>query len=188
MAKQDKRIARSIKLMKESYLQLLKEKPMEKISVVEICERAGISRYTFYSHYEDINALRNDLQQQLCREFFSSVNLYKFDRNSRPALDALVHQIRTEPDLFALLFGTSISKENMVALIEDLFQLTLPVWSAHSALPQDQIRLIYCYMISGIFSMVREWYQSGFSTDEETIKDLMENLVRHGVYHYIYTK
>lgn len=33
---------------------LLKKKPMDKLSVVEVCQSAGISRTTFYKYFQDI--------------------------------------------------------------------------------------------------------------------------------------
>jgi AcrR family transcriptional regulator len=36
----------------EALLNLMKEKPYSKISVSEICKRAGVSRQTFYTLFE----------------------------------------------------------------------------------------------------------------------------------------
>ena len=41
-------------------MQLLDEKPFEKITVREVLERAGLSKKAFYNHYLDINALAAD--------------------------------------------------------------------------------------------------------------------------------
>lgn len=41
----------------ESFLKLLNEKPLDKITVREIVEDCGINRNTFYYHFEDIHSL-----------------------------------------------------------------------------------------------------------------------------------
>ena len=48
---EDKRIKKTKDCLRNAMLAILDEKPFEKISVTEICERAGVSRITFYTHY-----------------------------------------------------------------------------------------------------------------------------------------
>ena len=52
----DRRIARSTKALKKALVELLEEKTIDEISVTEITERAGYTRKTFYSRYEDKSA------------------------------------------------------------------------------------------------------------------------------------
>lgn len=41
-------------LIQKALTKLLREKPIHRISVKELCEEAGINRGTFYAHYTDI--------------------------------------------------------------------------------------------------------------------------------------
>ena len=41
-------------LIRKAFTSLLSQKPIQSISVKELCELAGINRGTFYSHYTDI--------------------------------------------------------------------------------------------------------------------------------------
>lgn len=65
-AKEDRRTAYSKKIIRESLYELMKEKPINKITVTEICEKADVNRSTFYSYYTDIY----DLHQKIIKEFF----------------------------------------------------------------------------------------------------------------------
>ncbi len=49
------------KAIVEAFLELLNENPFDKISVVEIADRCGINRNTFYYYYKDIYALVEEL-------------------------------------------------------------------------------------------------------------------------------
>jgi AcrR family transcriptional regulator len=51
--KEDLRVRRTYKLLFEALISLLNERPFEKISVTDICERAMVHRTTFYKHFED---------------------------------------------------------------------------------------------------------------------------------------
>ena len=65
-ATEDRRTQYSKKMIRESLYVLMKEKPLNKISVTEICKKADVNRSTFYSYYTDIY----DLHQKILKEFF----------------------------------------------------------------------------------------------------------------------
>ena len=49
------------KAIAESFMELLNERPFDKISVVDIAEKCGINRNTFYYYYADVYALVDDV-------------------------------------------------------------------------------------------------------------------------------
>ena len=51
--KTDARVRFTRKIIQETFLDLLKDKPISKITVKEICDKAKINRGTFYKHYQD---------------------------------------------------------------------------------------------------------------------------------------
>lgn len=50
----DLRIKKTKRAIRSAFAELIKEKPMEKITVKEIAERAEINKTTFYAHYETV--------------------------------------------------------------------------------------------------------------------------------------
>lgn len=55
---------RSQKLIREAFLELVQVKELDKITVAEITQRADLSRNTFYTHYQDIYAVLEELQNE----------------------------------------------------------------------------------------------------------------------------
>ncbi len=51
------RADRSKAALKTTFLELFRTKEPEEISVVELCQRAGVNRSTFYAHYEYMDKL-----------------------------------------------------------------------------------------------------------------------------------
>lgn len=51
-------------LLAESFKELALEKPVEKITIKEITDRAGVIRVTFYNHFQD----KYELLEWICRE------------------------------------------------------------------------------------------------------------------------
>lgn len=65
----DLRIERTRRSIINAFIELRSQKPIEKITIKELAERACINKATFYSHYEDIY----DLTEQLETETISSI-------------------------------------------------------------------------------------------------------------------
>jgi len=62
---EDKRIIKTKKYLKDTLIELLDEMPFEKITVTMLCQKADISRITFYSHYDDKYDLVEDIFQDM---------------------------------------------------------------------------------------------------------------------------
>lgn len=67
----EKKTKRSIQ---NAFLQIRSKKPLEKITVKELCELAEISKATFYLHYKDIYDLSDTLQQQVIKDILGHLN------------------------------------------------------------------------------------------------------------------
>ena len=51
--KEDLRVKKTKKAIAEAFMALLLEKPVEEMTVNELCDRADVRRTTFYKHYRD---------------------------------------------------------------------------------------------------------------------------------------
>ncbi len=59
-----KDVLRSKKLIEEAYFNLIVENN-EKITVNSIIEKAGVSRSTFYAHYQDVQQLDESIENRI---------------------------------------------------------------------------------------------------------------------------
>src|SRR5690554_3079474 len=74
----DRRVRRTKKMLKHSFVQLLEQKPYDRISVKDIVERADYNRATFYNHYKYKEELVDDIVDELVLGLitFSKDNIY----------------------------------------------------------------------------------------------------------------
>lgn len=63
--KEDLRIQKTRRDLRAAIIGLIKEKPIEKVSVTEICEKAMVNRMTFYKYYEDKFSLLDDTVNEI---------------------------------------------------------------------------------------------------------------------------
>ena len=75
MKKTDARVRYTRRVLKESFLTLLRDKPVNRITVKEVCELAELNRATFYAHYSDCFALLESIEQELLDALGQSLRL-----------------------------------------------------------------------------------------------------------------
>lgn len=70
----DIRVEKTEKAIKNSFLELRSKKPLEKITIKELCQTACINKSTFYSHYNDIYALSEALETETVRSILNNMS------------------------------------------------------------------------------------------------------------------
>ncbi len=77
--KEDLRIKKTRKLLTLALFELLEKTPFEKVSVVDICEKAMVHRATFYAHFEDkyhlITYIINEIMEDLFNKTVAVTNI-----------------------------------------------------------------------------------------------------------------
>ena len=79
----DRRTRKTVSSLKLALTSLLKEKEIEKISIIELTSLANINRKTFYLHYDSVdevfenikNTLVNNIKNRLVTSKFAKENI-----------------------------------------------------------------------------------------------------------------
>ena len=77
--KRNRNALRSINMIMEAYVELLSEKPAEKITVTAIVNKAGLNRSTFYAHFSCPNDVMDMLEQRLVEDLLNSLKKFDLD-------------------------------------------------------------------------------------------------------------
>lgn len=77
---EDPRVRRTITAIKETFLELIRKKPYEKITVSELSDLAEINKKTFYYYYKSLNELLLEMQDELLDEYLALLQKYNRDR------------------------------------------------------------------------------------------------------------
>ena len=62
------------RLLREGLLELLRDKPVEHITVKELCELAELNRSTFYAYYNDVPALYQEMGGELANALLEHIH------------------------------------------------------------------------------------------------------------------
>ena len=73
----DLRVEKTERAIRNAFIELRAGKPLEKITVKELCAEARINKSTFYSHYEDIYALSEAMEKETIASIIQSIEHLK---------------------------------------------------------------------------------------------------------------
>ena len=122
-------------------MKLLKEKPVNKITVKELCERSQINRATFYTHYSDCFALLESIENELIDEFEKSLR-------------------------YVNSFDVAALIEALYALVDQNQEASLAYW--HRELPkasETELEMMYTHLSNGLMHVIVEGYDK-YSKEE----------------------
>lgn len=100
----DRRIKYTQKVLGETLLGLLKTKPVEKISITELCKCSDINRTTFYLHYRSVFELLHEIQDNFYDSIKTDIEGLIQHGNNPSALSLLIRKIGDNKELCEALF------------------------------------------------------------------------------------
>lgn len=109
MRKSDPRALRTKVMLKKAVITLLQTgTPVEKLTIQQVANEAGLNRTTFYLHYEDIQALVTSLMSEILTEIDIKIaKIIKLEGLSRQErLEQLLDYLYTQRHYLFVLFQT----------------------------------------------------------------------------------
>lgn len=147
----DKRAIKSKNSIIATFLALIKTKPIERLTVKELCEKAQINKSTFYAHYHDLSDLNDQLETDLVNEILASFpkeETYSLDCPEVFVVNLYRAFLKYEPQIH-LLFPKG-KEEQLGSKLEKAVKEY--VWKKYPQLHQDiRSDILITYQIQGAY-------------------------------------
>lgn len=158
----DGRVRYTRNVIKESFITLLQQKPIQKITVKEICERAEINRATFYAHYHDAFDLLAQIENALFANMMSQVSLDQHYPEPNQVTTAIFKVIEQNADLCKVLFSENQDRRFLRRFVDTARDTMLVEWQRrYPHLSAEQVQYLYAFVIGGAISVIEEWVRMG---------------------------
>jgi len=163
--KTDARVRYTRKCIKDSFIQLLRKKSLDKITVKSICDAAEINRTTFYKYYMDPYDLMEQLEEDILRELLQKIEV----SNSKDLEDILItvlNEVIENRELYDILFYKQDGHAFNDKLILLCYQVRQPeLLSKIPAASVIEKEWFYYYLIQGSSSILDCWIREGMKED-----------------------
>lgn len=168
------------KKLSSTLLALLREKPLNKITVREVAELADVNRGTFYFHYQDVYALVKDMEEQFFHDLQSALELPEAQKSDfLPLCLACMSQHAEFCEVMLGPNGDIAFSEQIKHLVNEkctqLWLYSIPNIRA------ERIETLNAFLIGGVISVFQHWLATGQKLSIDELSTFLGHMVRDGI-------
>ncbi len=154
----DLREKRTIRSIKNAFIELRSKKPLERIRVKELAELAEINKATFYLHYKDIYDLSDQLQKEVIENVLNNISRPDLViSNPKEFTRELFNSFHAQQPLMDILFSdsqTSILPLHIEAELRNYIFERLP-----EAESNIRFNVLLTHTIQGSYSAYQKYHK-----------------------------
>ena len=153
------------KAIKESFVKLLNEKPLARISVKDIVEDCGINRNSFYYHFQDIPSLLEEIITEQADELIA--NYPEIESLEEGIEVATVFAIKNKMAVFHIYNSVNrdMYEKYTMRLIRHVVTRYLEVAFKDSGVSAEDKDLAVRMVSCSLFGLVYDWLDSGMNEE-----------------------
>lgn len=181
--KKDRRVKYTIMVIRESFIKILKDKPLSKITIKEICDEADVNRATFYAHYTDQYDLLHQIENDLIDDINQYLNRYDFKNTSEvpvEMLEKILDYIKENAELIDVLLNSSSDipfQHKMIKILGD--QQILPA-NISNSLNKEDADYVFLFFANGSIGVIQQWLKTGMKKPTRDMAELMLRVMKNG--------
>lgn len=175
----DARVRYTKMVIQNSFIELLKKKPINKVTVKEICELSEINRATFYKYYCDAYDLLEKMEQEFLDELFQNV-CPPAQHDFRNTLTLIMGSIKANAEVYQTIVSENgdrhfpsrifaLCYKNLAEYIEKKFPNFSPA----------QQKWVYYFIAHGLSGILDQWIVSGMAEPIGEVVDFADTLLQH---------
>ena len=174
--KTDRRVRYTQRVLKESLIEILQERPIERVTVKEICDRADVNRSTFYVHYGSPQELLESIVKELYEKIKEKKNDFADIRTYMGGICDIMYENR---ELMKLLVKSG-NIESMFGIAE-LWKNDFLDMASHSGDSNVESDAAFLFMTCGAFAVLTTWLMGHLPMTRDEVVDRVYSLTMNGL-------
>ena len=179
----DRRVKYTKMMLKQSLLELMADKPINQITIKELCSLADVNRGTFYNHYNDQYDLLRQIQDELDFEIKVTINENLSETaSSSKIITETIRCISAQSSLCKVLFSKYGDTEFIKKLMYNAHDQCIAEWK--TKLKQNDLKQLeryYLFTSNGIAAVIQEWLQNGMKESPQELVLFIEKATNYGL-------
>lgn len=170
-------------LLAQSFKELVLEKPVEKITIKEITDRAGVIRVTFYNHFQD----KYELLEWICREeLVNPVRLLLWNGMEKEALIFIFSGILNNKEFYGHVARLEAQNSFESIMLTCVMEIVLDYIKEHGVkwkekYPWMTLEWVAKYYSQNMTFVLFSWINSGMQVPPADMVEMYNYLVRHSI-------
>lgn len=174
--KESRRVKMTKMLLKESLIELMKEKSIHNISIKDVCDGADINRSTFYRHYNTQYELYDDIIHDITDDLIAIYEKVKGEGFKTNAfLTELLEYVETKREIFLII----LSDKGNISVGEAYTKLTERFIDTEN-FPETALYVVN-FISAGMTSFLWTWLNQENRRPASEVAALMSSIIRHGL-------
>ena len=156
------------KQIQQALMTLLEQYSLEKISVRQICELAGINRSTFYTHYSSVYDLWADLDSILRigqMQYFEDAGIQLKHFLSTEGLAVILDYIRNYRSFYCAYIGLLGSPEYILSVFEEIWSTSPDDQFWDNTVGRERMYHAFSFFVGGALNLIRLWLNDDCRAD-----------------------
>lgn len=165
----DARVRYTKKVIRDNLIELLKEKPLKKITVKELCARAEINRATFYKYNLDVYDLFDKIEAEFLDDLNERIGEAE-ESDFQKTLILILESIRDQSEVYLSLFSENGDPQFSEKILFDCYKHSaLSMKSRFQSLNASELEWLYYFLAQGLSAVITQWINGGMKEDVEEV-------------------
>lgn len=173
----DQRSIRTHRLIKTTFLELLKQKELPEITITELCNQCHIHRKTFYSHFKNTSQILEEIFSNLMNEISSLYhNILEGSIDDFHAFFVKVNEFVLKDINFYRLLSKTTAYAKFIQKVSQYFTDTILNHSEGTKINGVINKYSLYFLISGVTSLYFYWVENAEKENIEDISSVCEKI------------
>jgi len=175
--KEDRRVRRTKKVLREALAELLMEKNIQNITVRELTDKADVNRSTFYANFKDIFDLYSQVEDVVIQEI-NEILSTEHNLDAKIFFNTLLRYIFDNKQISRLVL-TDGANGVFIRRISILFKdLCVECWIKEYNLKcsENELEPYAQFFLSGSIGVIREWVSSNYEYPLDNVMALLSDI------------
>lgn len=178
--KTDMRVILTKRLLREGLLSLLKEKPLSRITVTDLCQASGVNRATFYNHYETVPMILRDILREYAEKIEQTFRSeMSAGHTEEAALEACLSYLLEKKEEISFLFSRNTESYMSgygLEIVNDFISRYNGVLKKQIGCSDDEITLYMITTASGAYGLILTWLTNDMKQSPKEITAILRKL------------
>jgi|LGVF01.2.fsa_nt_gb AcrR family transcriptional regulator len=183
--KENRKILYTKRVLRESLMELLKTKPIGKITVKELCRVADLNRSTFYSHYKDVYEIIEQMESHIVESVLRNINIDGITADHQvEVFEAIFNELKSNQSELELVYLNQESMKCITLMFDQIYEISSKLLKERfKDIEENQIKYVYGFISRGCAQMGISWIENGMKEEPRAMALLMSRTLK-GEFYY----